>query len=145
MSLSFPTMAAIRYGYGFRPGETPPQSKDALLDQVRLGSATAPAFPVGGIAGRHAGIAELQDALQQLRQDGDDDQMRREQRKVIQKKAQQAFQRDANARLMQAVLSPNGFYERLATFSVQTTGRAPQDIAAEVVQRLEKRRETHGE
>ena len=36
-------------------------------------------------------------------------------------------------------------YERLATFSVQTTGRAPQDIATEVVQRLEQRRETHGE
>jgi len=28
-------------------------------------------------------------------------------------------------------------YERLATFSVQTTGRAPQDIAAEIVQRME--------
>ena len=27
-------------------------------------------------------------------------------------------------------------YERLATFSVQTAGRAPQDIAAEIVQRL---------
>lgn len=29
-------------------------------------------------------------------------------------------------------------YERLATFSVLTTGRAPQDIAAEIVQRLEQ-------
>ena len=28
-------------------------------------------------------------------------------------------------------------YERLATFSVQTAGRTPQDIAAEIVQRLE--------
>jgi shikimate kinase len=28
-------------------------------------------------------------------------------------------------------------YERLATFSVQTTGRAPRDIAAEIVRRLE--------
>jgi shikimate kinase len=28
-------------------------------------------------------------------------------------------------------------YERLATFIVQTTGRAPRDIAAEIVQRLE--------
>lgn len=27
-------------------------------------------------------------------------------------------------------------YERLATFSVQTAGRAPQDIAAEILQRL---------
>jgi shikimate kinase len=29
-------------------------------------------------------------------------------------------------------------YERLATFSVQTAGRPPQDIAAEIVQRLRK-------
>jgi shikimate kinase len=28
-------------------------------------------------------------------------------------------------------------YERLATFSVQTAGRSPQDIAAEIVERLE--------
>jgi shikimate kinase len=27
-------------------------------------------------------------------------------------------------------------YERLATFTVQTSGRTPQDIAAEIVQRL---------
>jgi len=27
-------------------------------------------------------------------------------------------------------------YERLATFSVQTAGRSPQDIAIEIVQRL---------
>jgi shikimate kinase len=28
-------------------------------------------------------------------------------------------------------------YERLATFSVQTTGRTPHDVAAEIVRRLE--------
>ena len=32
-------------------------------------------------------------------------------------------------------------YERLATFSVQTSGRAPQDIAAEIVRRLEAEHE----
>ena len=39
-------------------------------------------------------------------------------------------------------------YERLATFSVQTAGRAPKDIAAEIVERLATRGEllgTHGE
>ena len=37
-------------------------------------------------------------------------------------------------------------YERLATFSVQTAGRTPQDIAADIAQRLETdRTETHGE
>ncbi|MEO6144715.1 MAG: shikimate kinase [Dermatophilaceae bacterium] len=37
-------------------------------------------------------------------------------------------------------------YERLATFTVQTAGRTPQDIAAEIVQRLvQTGLETHGE
>ena len=36
-------------------------------------------------------------------------------------------------------------YERLATFSVQTNGRTPRDIAAEIAARLEHRMETDGE
>lgn len=36
---------------------------------------------------------------------------------------------------MMAVRRPT--YERLATFTVATTGRAPRDIAAEIVQRME--------
>ncbi|MFW8644963.1 DUF1800 family protein [Rhizobium beringeri] len=50
------------------------------------------------------------------RQDGDRryDAARDAQR--VQRQAQQQFQHDLNLRLMQAVLSPYGFYERLATF-----------------------------
>lgn len=121
MSLSFPTMAAIRFGYGFRPGEAPPRNKDDLLRQLSGGQATADArapvaFPVGGIEQRHQVIAELQSNLRDLGQSGDDDQTRRARRKVLQKQAQRSFQLDANARLLQAVMSPNGFEERLSTF-----------------------------
>ncbi|WP_087001558.1 DUF1800 domain-containing protein [Rhizobium sullae] len=116
MSLSFQTMAAIRFGYGFRPGEAPPQSKDQLLGQVKDAARSTPSFPAGGIDGRHRQIAILQDQLRELRQSSGGDETRRERRKAIQKQVQQGFQRDANARLMQAVLSPNGFHERLATF-----------------------------
>jgi hypothetical protein len=47
MSLSFQTMAAIRFGYGFRPGEAPPQNKDQLdaisrLSICRSGPGAAP-------------------------------------------------------------------------------------------------------
>ncbi|THK34158.1 DUF1800 domain-containing protein [Ensifer sp. MPMI2T] len=115
MSLSFPTVAAIRFGYGFRPGEAPPQSKEQLLGQVTIGVRGAPSFLADGIAGRHQQIIHLQDELRQLRQSGDG-QARRDRRKVIQKRVQRVFQRDANARMMQAVLSPNCFYERLAAF-----------------------------
>jgi uncharacterized protein (DUF1800 family) len=114
MSLSFSTMAAIRFGYGFRPGETPPRSKDDLLSQVRVGAGIAPSFPVGGIEQRHQQLVDEQQQLKDIR--NLDDQAKRDARKVIQRKSQELLQRDADARLMQAVLSPNGFYERLATF-----------------------------
>ncbi|MEZ2127270.1 MULTISPECIES: DUF1800 family protein [unclassified Sinorhizobium] len=114
MSLSFSTMAAIRFGYGFRPGETPPGSKDELLNQVRVGAGAAPSFPVGGINRRHQQLLEQQQRLKDIR--NLDDQAKRDARKVIQRQSQELLRRDADARLMQAALSPNGFYERLATF-----------------------------
>ncbi|MGR9246675.1 DUF1800 domain-containing protein [Rhizobium leguminosarum] len=119
MSLSFPTMAAIRFGYGFRPGEVPPGSKDELIGQLRKGVAAMPDFPLGGPDMRHQAILSLQEQLKQIRQDAKtvtDDTTQREMRKGVQRQAQQQFQHDANLRLMQAVLSPYGFYERLATF-----------------------------
>ncbi|TCA14809.1 DUF1800 domain-containing protein [Rhizobium leguminosarum bv. viciae] len=119
MSLSFPTMAAIRFGYGFRPGEAPPDSKDELIGQLRKAAAATPDFPLGGPDMRHQAILSLQAQLQQIRQDAKtvtDDTTQREMRKGVQRQAQQQFQHDANLRLMQAVLSPYGFYERLATF-----------------------------
>jgi uncharacterized protein (DUF1800 family) len=116
MSLSFPTMAAIRFGYGLRPGEALPQTKDDLIGQVTRGANGVPDFPVGGVEARHTAILDLQDRLKQIRQADGDDLDRRQQRRLLQRRAQVLFQMDANARLMQAVLSPDGFNERLAAF-----------------------------
>lgn len=119
MSLSFPTMASIRFGYGFRPGEAPPESKDDLIGQLLKGAAATPDFPLGGPEMRHRGILNLQAQLREIQQDAKtttDDTVRRDIRKGIQQLAQQQFQHDASLRLVQAVLSPYGFYERLATF-----------------------------
>jgi len=117
MSVSFQTMAAIRFGYGFRPGETAPQDKRALLGQLKSGAAAMPSFPEGGAQACRQRIADLQDKLKDIRQQaGDDDENRRNRRRQLQRQVQRGFQRDANQRLMQAVLSPDGFYERLATF-----------------------------
>jgi uncharacterized protein (DUF1800 family) len=116
MSLSFPTMAVIRFGYGFRPGEAVPQSRDDLLQQVVTGVKTPPAFPIGGVEERHAQIARRQIEVRDVGRHSPDDETQRDRRKALQRQAQRAFQLDANARLMQAVVSPNGFYERLSTF-----------------------------
>ena len=117
MSVSFQTMAAIRFGYGFRPGEAQPEDKQALLAQLKSGVEAAPTFPDGGTEACRKRIGDLQDQLKEIRQEaGDDDEQRRNRRRQLQRQVQRGFQRDANQRLMQAVLSPNGFYERLATF-----------------------------
>jgi len=117
MSVSFQTMAAIRFGYGFRPGEAQPEDKQALLAQLKLGVEAKPSFPDGGAEACRKRIGDLQDQLKEIRQEaGDDDEQRRNRRRQLQRQVQRGFQRDANQRLMQAVLSPNGFYERLATF-----------------------------
>ncbi len=117
MSVSFQTMAAIRFGYGFRPGEAQPEDKQALLAQLKSGVEATPSFPDGGAEACRKRIGDLQDQLKEIRQEaGDDDEQRRNRRRQLQRQVQRGFQRDANQRLMQAVLSPNGFYERLATF-----------------------------
>lgn len=119
MSLAFPTMAAIRFGYGFRPGETPPQSRDELLGQLRAAAGRPPSFPMDGIEERHRQILDMQERLREISRDAKtagDEPARRQQRQVVQRQAQRLFQQDVNRRLMQAVLSPYGFHERLATF-----------------------------
>jgi uncharacterized protein (DUF1800 family) len=119
MSLAFPTMAAIRFGYGFRPGEAAPRNRDELLGQIRTAAPVPPRFPAGGVAERHRQILDLQERLKDIRRAAGttrDDPARREQRRAVQRQAQRLFQQDANRRLMQAVLSPYGFHERLATF-----------------------------
>ncbi|MBB5574315.1 MULTISPECIES: DUF1800 domain-containing protein [Rhizobium] len=115
MSLSFQTMAALRFGYGFRPGETPPANKDALLDPMRIGDGNC-LFPVGGIEARRQAIRNVADRLRDIRSSDIDDDAKRDEQKAIFKELQQSYQRDADARIAQAVFSPNGFYERLAVF-----------------------------
>lgn len=113
MSLAFSTMAALRFGYGFRAGETPPPSVEAMLAQLDHGAKEEPLFPTEGVERRRAALIDLNRQLAEIRQDDDKD---RQQRRMLQRQAQLMFQRDANARLLQAVISPHGFYERLASF-----------------------------
>ena len=115
MSLSFQTMAAIRFGYGFRPGEIPPSTKSALLDPMRVKDAGC-LFPVGGTEARRQAIANVIDRLRDISSSDIDDDAKRGEQKAIYKELQQSYQRDADARIAQAVFSPDGFCERLAAF-----------------------------
>jgi uncharacterized protein (DUF1800 family) len=113
MSLSRPAMSAIRFGYGIKPGEQVPDGPEALLAQIEAGLAENPRFPEEGIEGRWQTIANfyLKSADLPFKKTE-----RREAVRPIRKEVFHANGRDQHARVAQAVFSPHGFYERLATF-----------------------------
>ncbi|WFS02611.1 DUF1800 domain-containing protein [Rhizobium tumorigenes] len=118
MSISFQTMAALRFGTGLRPGEPPPADKQALLAEIRDGIASPPLFPVGGLDARRKAVADVADQLQAIRKGNDPDETKRARENAVYHRLDAIYQRDADARIAQAVFSSNGFYERLASFWV---------------------------
>lgn len=118
MSLSIPTMAAIRFGYGLKPGEAPIASTDDLLAQVNKGKSLVPPFPRESVEGRKATytrLAQEQADIAKLQRKGEVDADRK---KAVQAQRQAGYQGDSIARIVNAVLSPLGFHERLASFWV---------------------------
>jgi uncharacterized protein (DUF1800 family) len=121
MSLSRQTMAAIRFGYGIRPGESPVSHKDDLLAQVLTGAKAVPAvpaFPREGLADRWLAVPQLQADLSDNRKEAKAGTPDPDERKRVQQKAERTLRRDSGARVIQAAVSPNGFHERLASFWV---------------------------
>ncbi|TDK36735.1 DUF1800 domain-containing protein [Rhizobium deserti] len=116
MALADPTFAAIRFGYGLRPGDAMPADADGLLDQVKQGVSKKPRFPREGIVGRRetaTRVISLRAAEAKAARDGKPNETIRRQ---TQREAQAIYRQDAVARLAQAVNSPLGFFERLASF-----------------------------
>ncbi|PZM13039.1 DUF1800 domain-containing protein [Rhizobium tubonense] len=116
MSISFQTMAAMRFGYGFRPGEPAPGDRQAMLEQIRTGPAATPLFPIGGVDERRRLIGETADRLRDIRTAVGADDAKRDQERTVFRELDRRYQRDIDARIAQAVFSPSGFYERLAGF-----------------------------
>ncbi|MBD9372188.1 DUF1800 domain-containing protein [Rhizobium sp. ARZ01] len=119
MSISFGTMAARRFGYGLKPGETPSRDVDDLIQQVVRGVGEVCPFPYDGIAGRRASFEQfrgLAEAQREARKNGTV-------RKVGDRSVDPfrigltaALLRDQHLKVQHAVASPNGFFERLASF-----------------------------
>lgn len=104
------TIAAIRFGYGFRRGEAPPGDAAALLASLSPGAAFA--FDAGpDIGERAATFAQFND----LRRENRDNANRPAMAKV-QKRIRRQYLADIRERMLAPVLSPHGFYERLAWF-----------------------------
>ncbi len=116
MALARPTLAAIRYGYGLRTGQESPADADGLLEQLAEAAKRKPRFPREGILGRREAatrVISLRTAEAKAAREGKpNESIRRE----TQKEAQRVYRIDAMARLAQAIHSPFGFHERLASF-----------------------------
>ncbi|PTM95213.1 DUF1800 domain-containing protein [Mycoplana dimorpha] len=113
------TIAAHRFGYGVRPGEAPAADAAALIAQVRRGVAEACPFPYDGIAGRRASFAQfraLSEAQRQARRDGTVRLVGDRPVNPVQIGLAAAFLRDQHLKVQHAAASPNGFFERLASF-----------------------------
>jgi uncharacterized protein (DUF1800 family) len=116
MAQSNATIAAVRFGYGLRPGEEPPGDAAGLLAQIRAGIAEKPSFPRDGLTGRlerATRLLSVKAAEAKAAQAGKPNQNIRQE---MEKEALQSFRQDAMARLGRAVHSPLGFYERLVSF-----------------------------
>ncbi|MBP1851195.1 DUF1800 domain-containing protein [Rhizobium halophytocola] len=110
--------AAARFGYGVRPGQPQTADPDDILQQLTAAPKATCLFPLGGEQARLAEVAAFVEEgkrLAQQRKAGEPD---GEARKQYNRAARQAGQRDQQARVAQAVLSPYGFHERLASFWV---------------------------
>lgn len=124
MSISFETMAAIRFGYGFKPGETVPNTVDALLASVEEGMRETCRFPEEGVAARLA-IAQETQALG-IRMRREYRAMKKAGKEIPKRKGRNPFQlatarmiqSDSHLKIQQMVASPHGFYERLVSFWV---------------------------
>lgn len=119
MTLTFASMASIRFGYGRRPGEAPPEDVDTLIRQVERGIGETCLFPFEGIAERHRRFAAYQTLQTDFKAVSESGMTEIIGERVVNPYGialNNAFQRDRHRKVEQAALSPNGFFERLAAF-----------------------------
>lgn len=119
MTTTFATMASIRFGYGRRPGETPPENVDALIAGVERGAAARCLFPHEGIEGRRARFPAYRDVQRAYTKARDSNMLEVVGERRINPYAitlANALQRDRHLKVQQAVFSPHGFFERLSCF-----------------------------
>lgn len=118
MSLTFSTMATIRFGTGFRPGQAAPENVEEILGQLDAGLREPLLFPAGGLAAARQRISDSVVELAALREFNKtvDDVTKRQYRVRFLTGLNNSLAADEHARFIQTALSPNGFNERLASF-----------------------------
>jgi uncharacterized protein (DUF1800 family) len=118
------SIAAFRFGYGFRPGETP-ERPGAMLAAVAAEAERAAARP-GSLRDREAAFARYRAVIRDPAAGaGARDRARREIRLGL--------ARDRAARLQRAVFSSHAFYERLVWFWTDHFSVSAQGVRAQAI------------
>ncbi|MEM7546861.1 MAG: DUF1800 domain-containing protein [Pseudomonadota bacterium] len=102
------TIAAIRFGYGFRPGQTLPRDAEGLIASLTGGAAFAP--DLGGPTLAERGAIFLRSHIRRK------EKRPREEIREANQAIGSMFKADTARRVVTAVRSPHGFFERLAWF-----------------------------
>lgn len=118
MAASFSTIAARRFCYGLKPGETPPADVTSLMLQLQRGAKVVPRFPREGALGRRETLGRLVSVRTVEARAAEQGRPNPGLRQDTQREAERLLRRDALSRVAQAVYSENGFFERLASFWV---------------------------
>lgn len=128
------TIAAIRFGYGFRPGEAVDPAPDARMRALDAAAGAAPGFGHGAMRERFALVSRLRAARRALRDGGD-----RAQVQAAKQAIRARFNADQHERLAHVANSPNGFGERWAAFwSDHFTVAARSEMLRATVGRFER-------
>ncbi|MEX2520395.1 MAG: DUF1800 domain-containing protein [Paracoccaceae bacterium] len=110
MAASRAEIAAVRFGYGFRPGEDGPANAGALMASLAPGAA----FDAIGGPSLDERIAQFR-RFETLRK-ANKNNANRPKMEAVRKRIKARHQADIRARTMASVISPHGFFERLAWF-----------------------------
>lgn len=117
MVQSFATVAAIRFGYGFRPGEKDIRDVEQLLAQLTGPDQAMHRFPTPDYAARRAVFDDYRNKVREAKQAKGDDKRAARKRVSKAKAARKALVlHDIKVRFARPITSAQGFRERLVTF-----------------------------
>ena len=130
MQHSFETLAAIRFGYGFRPGEPDIRDAGQLLAQLQGPDHALQAFPTPDYGTRRQVYKNYRVQVNLAKNQGSE---AAPDLKTSKRARKDLVAADINARFSRAILSPNGFRERLAAFwadhfTVVPKGQGPMTV-----------------
>ena len=126
-----PTLAAVRFGTGLKPGYALPKSTGHVLDPLTGADATAIAYPIDRFDELRPLMTELRE-LDRIRRENPGTEMARtaqDQRREHRRAARARYERNIRQTVTRGVMAEDGFRERLVMFwADHFTARGRSDV-----------------